>query len=400
MFKFLKKISLASNQKRGFKYKILAKDRLTTPLPHIQKESHQMESFIKSRYQNKQEQGSNLDSLPEQSVTCKLFVGGLPVETRNKDIFKAFRGYGELSFVNLFRDHRSGLCKGFGDFVITISSEEALVHLLKQEFHIKGQKVHLERFLGGENLKEKTKKHSKKKVFVKNIPRGMTDAELFGIFSQFGKVQNAYQFQAAPRSYQTFGVVTFSKDKAVELCLRQQRVVLRDAVIHCCSYQERNCDGNKIHGTASNRLGNQGRNIPGANPESEEGYQFERRAAIPNLNQDLHGSKIGQREQTPIRRRNDQIPSGEREFISVHDLNPGAQSNTGRLFQRNYATQRGNFENILNPRSPSTHRWFNKRSWLMQEIMREFNKRPGDSDYDYLGVNRMHQAENVRLNKP
>ncbi len=55
----------------------------------------------------------------------KLFVGGLPWKTTEKELKEAFSKFGEVEDVKVIRDKRTGKSKGFG-FVTFESNESAL----------------------------------------------------------------------------------------------------------------------------------------------------------------------------------------------------------------------------------------------------------------------------------
>jgi len=55
----------------------------------------------------------------------KLFVGGLPWKTTEKELREAFSKFGEVEEVKVIRDRRTGKSKGFG-FVTFESAESAM----------------------------------------------------------------------------------------------------------------------------------------------------------------------------------------------------------------------------------------------------------------------------------
>lgn len=328
------------------------------------------------------------DSPDEQSLVSKLFIGSLPPNSRDKDIHKAFRGYGKISCVHLFKDFRSGLCKGFGDFVIEISNEEKLVHFLKQEFHIKGRKVYLERFLEGGRLKEKNEELHRKRICIKNLPRGITNAEIYGIFSQFGKVENAYQIKGVTGNSLPFGYVTFEREKSALACLDRGRVVLRDGVISCHVFKKRVINGNL--GTSDGRASiDYEAKTPSEREGNDRSCEYEPlRRRKTQIRDKSCGREYNSRSKLLASRTDMAIQrSGRAPYNEPRHQQPRGRWNTSSSF-----VPEGVYNRKRSPRS-----WVNKRSRLMHDILNNFNKIPGDSVYDYCRVQERHIGGNIRF---
>ncbi len=73
----------------------------------------------------------------QKTVSKRLFVGGLPYETTEEELKKAFSNSGTVESVNIITDRMTGRSKGFG-FVEMASDEEgdkAIEAWNKKEFN-------------------------------------------------------------------------------------------------------------------------------------------------------------------------------------------------------------------------------------------------------------------------
>jgi RNA recognition motif-containing protein len=68
---------------------------------------------------------SNLNSSPEHMRS--LFLGNLPYDCTEQDIFCLFRDYGEISSIRMMKEHESSLqCLGYG-FITFMDCQSSIV---------------------------------------------------------------------------------------------------------------------------------------------------------------------------------------------------------------------------------------------------------------------------------
>jgi len=71
--------------------------------------------------------------------TCKVFLGGIHLETTKTDLEEYFGKYGPIVDATVMMDRESGRSRGFG--FVTFQSEDTVDRLLQEEHEIRGRKV-------------------------------------------------------------------------------------------------------------------------------------------------------------------------------------------------------------------------------------------------------------------
>lgn len=87
---------------------------------------------------------------------------------------------------------------------------------------------------------ETKEKQNRKKIFISNLPREMSDFEIKDLFEKnFGKVETACRAKPRFRQLEPFGFVTFSYEEAARCCIGRRAVFYRGRKIHCSPYVEK-----------------------------------------------------------------------------------------------------------------------------------------------------------------
>lgn len=119
----------------------------------------------------------------------KIFVGGLDLETTEEDLSEYFSKFGKVVERLIKVDIKSKKSRGFG--FIGFKTPESIVLVLELGEHfIRGKKIDCKRAMTKEEAYSLNKnlKDSCRKVFVSNIPRDTSKAELTKLFNQYGRV--------------------------------------------------------------------------------------------------------------------------------------------------------------------------------------------------------------------
>lgn len=320
---------------------------------------------MQSIYEKKSSQENYAHDFHRQ---VKLFIGSLPPHCTNKDIYKAFKKYGYITSVNLFRDYRSGLCKGFGDMTLQLEDSNILPNLLKQKFHIKGRKIYVEEFLEGNSLEKKNEDLYQKRIHVKQLPLGIKDKELLDLFSNFGPVQSAYQIKTVQGEPMTYGYVTFFETESAERCLKQGYVNYKGDQIECCEFEKREINKNKTNNKHNKQGSNEGDQVQGGGRER----------TISNFN-------------------NNHNTTDHHQFRSQNYHHQSQNNYESMEIQHTQNQVNQNF------RKKTVHRetdsFFKQRKALMKQFYKEVSIRPGQKNFKYGAYNIRHYGENIVLNK-
>lgn len=137
-----------------------------------------------------------------------LIVLGLPFKASEQHMSDYFSEFGELEYAEVKRDPINGMSRGFG-FIRFKSLESRDAALCKKEHKILGRNLDV-------RIPRKLEQHASKKVFVGQLPRELTPAELRPPFEHYGTITDVY----IPQPFRGFGFVTFQKVEDAQRALR------------------------------------------------------------------------------------------------------------------------------------------------------------------------------------
>ncbi|XP_019436500.1 PREDICTED: heterogeneous nuclear ribonucleoprotein 1-like [Lupinus angustifolius] len=148
------------------------------------------------------------------SLSGKLFVGGISWETSEETFFKYFNKFGEVVDSVIMMDKHSGRPRGFG--FVTFTDSAVADKVLAQEHTIDGRVVEVKRTVPRGDM-EATAVFRTKKIFVGGIPQFLTDDELKEYFSPYGNiVEHQIMLDYQTGRSRGFGFVTFDSEDSVE----------------------------------------------------------------------------------------------------------------------------------------------------------------------------------------
>nr|XP_033783499.1 heterogeneous nuclear ribonucleoprotein A0 [Geotrypetes seraphini] len=126
----------------------------------------------------------------ENSQLCKLFIGGLNVQTTEAGLREHFETYGQLTDCVVVVNPQTKRSRCFG-FVTYSSSDEADAAMAASPHAVDGNNVELKRAVSREDS-AKPGAHAKvKKLFVGGLKEDVAEEDLVEHFSQFGPVEKA-----------------------------------------------------------------------------------------------------------------------------------------------------------------------------------------------------------------
>ncbi|KAG7296322.1 hypothetical protein JYU34_021460 [Plutella xylostella] len=141
-----------------------------------------------------------------------LVVLGLPWRTGEDAVRDYFASFGELEMVQVKRDPRTGLSKGFG--FIKFTSWEAQARALARRHLVDGRwcDVRVPGRGGGA---------APRKVFVGRCTEALTAEDLRDYFTAFGQVTDVF----VPKPFRAFGFVTFMDAEVAQSLCGQDHII-------------------------------------------------------------------------------------------------------------------------------------------------------------------------------
>ncbi|KAJ1410764.1 hypothetical protein B484DRAFT_336254 [Ochromonadaceae sp. CCMP2298] len=154
-----------------------------------------------------------------EDIQGKIFIGGLSWQTTDQNLRIYFEKFGELSDVALMIDKRSGKPRGFG--FIKMKDPAAADIVMSNEHTIDGRLVDVKRALPRDKAPGPTRYAAK--IFVGGLAAEVSDRQFEDYFAKFGTVKDAVvMVDRNTGSSRGFGFITFEKEQAVEMVLKQQ----------------------------------------------------------------------------------------------------------------------------------------------------------------------------------
>lgn len=154
---------------------------------------------------------------PGQDEDKKLFVGGLTLETTEKELQDYFGQFGAIQSVSIKLNPQTGKSKGFA-FVL-FSTPDLVDRVLAQKEHV----------INSKTVDVKKAKAKPGKIFVGGIKPELTDDDIKQYFSQFGNIsQVEMPFDKTKNQRKGFCFITFENDAVVRELLKKPKQTIKD----------------------------------------------------------------------------------------------------------------------------------------------------------------------------
>lgn len=165
----------------------------------------------------------------------KYFVGGVPSNVRQKELYDFFRQYGAVKRVTVFNSDKNKKLFGFC-FVKFKSVFGGELDLQNTEFVFQGRRLEIDNVIRRSSLKQSVQEKHSKRVFLQNVPLTFDRNDLMEIFSSFGPVANCFTVnrfsqsgdretrKSQTESASNYGYVIFRNIKDAEDLLKRRFV--------------------------------------------------------------------------------------------------------------------------------------------------------------------------------
>ena len=175
----------------------------------------------------------------------RVFIGGLPPRTTKKEILNYLSKFGQILSIDLKRDNRTGLTKGYG--FVQCGDYQTKEFLLKKEHFFGDRRIDIR-----PALPRKSDTKTKLAVYQNKICIPKLDRELFRgpedeqklrkIFERYGSIRDCYITQCRRREAESIGYVEFDKPGPARHVLAALGGVIRlknGEELHCTQYLPR-----------------------------------------------------------------------------------------------------------------------------------------------------------------
>nr|XP_017503315.2 heterogeneous nuclear ribonucleoprotein D-like [Manis javanica] len=128
-------------------------------------------------------EGSRIEATKTQQDACKMFIGGIPLETSKQSLFEYLAQFGEIIDLTIKTDQKSGLSRGFG-FVLFKDNATVEKVLQVKEHKLDGKIIELKR------AKAVELKFTSNKIFVGGVNPHLSEEKIREYFQLFGVIEN------------------------------------------------------------------------------------------------------------------------------------------------------------------------------------------------------------------
>lgn len=163
--------------------------------------------------------------------SSKLYIGNIPKDLSESDIstyFTTVCPHSTFSLVRAAKDDSSRA--GFG-FLKTGGNHEVKM-VLANEHYVNGHLLKCEEYSGSEEPVPVRNSLRRRRLFIRNLKKTITDDEIFLFFSQYGELESAYSVKAhASTKSRSFGYVTFKEEEPALKLISWGKVTIKDIEI-------------------------------------------------------------------------------------------------------------------------------------------------------------------------
>lgn len=162
-----------------------------------------------------------------ESVSGKLFIGGISWDTNEDRLREYFGTFGEVLEAMIMKDRTTGRARGFG-FVI-FSDPAVAEKVVSQKHVIDGRWVEAKKAVpyDQQSLSKNTSTIPDspgpcrtKKIFVGGLPSTITEADFKKYFEQFGTIADVVvMYDHNTQRHRGFGFITYASDDSVDKAL-------------------------------------------------------------------------------------------------------------------------------------------------------------------------------------
>lgn len=147
------------------------------------------------------------------NICSKIFVGGIPFNSTEKELSLFFSQYGEILSTEIPRNPKNGKPRGFA--FITFDDKRSSKLALESHSVLRGKKMTLRPAMSNKKASQHTKKLQDLKIFARGFPLNITEEEIEHFFSRFGRVDRVLMGNSSQkRQFKGFAYIIMKNKKS------------------------------------------------------------------------------------------------------------------------------------------------------------------------------------------
>jgi len=175
---------------------------------------------IKRVFSHKRSKKQSLNIKNSNQNDTKLFVGGIPADTKKDELESIFSQFGEVLDVYIPINKKKKCLKGFA--FVAMADKPSYKEVLKvKEFKLRGKTMTARAALRENDACQISKVLQKQKLFVKGFPFSTKEAEISAFFEKFGKVNRVLMCKDKLQKFRGFAYVIMNTQKGFQSVLEE-----------------------------------------------------------------------------------------------------------------------------------------------------------------------------------
>lgn len=156
-------------------------------------------------------------SAPSLAAGYKVFVGGLSVNCKSRELRQYLEKFGEVTQCDVAGE-KEGKSKGFA--FATFRTKEARLSALGKNHNLKGKTFEVRELVDSSKNSELLQELSRRKLYLSNLKKSVSESELASFFSKYGKVEElTINRDVDTQESKGFGFVMFADSASIRSIL-------------------------------------------------------------------------------------------------------------------------------------------------------------------------------------
>jgi RNA recognition motif-containing protein len=155
-----------------------------------------------------------------------LYIGGIPGNFSEGDVLAYFQQFTpSAKFTMIASSTRASNSSQFG--YLTVASD-VILNIRSYQHYLDGNKIICEEYMGDENTSNLRNSLKRRRIFIRNIKKSISDQDLHTAFSRFGPVESAFIIKDhLTGKSRSFGYITFIDEEPAFALVTQAHIMIK-----------------------------------------------------------------------------------------------------------------------------------------------------------------------------